>query len=77
MAPKLLELLHELVPTARVTALLVNPANPALAEPQSRAIVSAANKFGLELHVLIASSEHDFDSRSARSLGLGHPPSEW
>src|SRR5262245_12777987 len=61
IAPKLLELLHELVPTARVMALLVNPADPALAEPQSRAMLSAASKFGLELHVLNASSEDDFD----------------
>jgi putative tryptophan/tyrosine transport system substrate-binding protein len=62
IAPKLLELLHELVPTARVMALLVNPADPALAEPQSRAMLSAASKFGLELHVLNASSEDDFDA---------------
>jgi len=62
IAPKLLELLHELVPTARVMALLVNPADPALAEPQSRAMLSAASKFGLELHVLNASREDDFDA---------------
>jgi len=62
IAPKLLELLHELVPTARVIALLINPADPALAEPQSRAMLSAASKFGLELHVLNASSEDDFDA---------------
>jgi putative tryptophan/tyrosine transport system substrate-binding protein len=62
IAPKLLEFLHELVPTARVMALLVNPAYPALAEPQSRAMRSAASKFGLELHVLNASSEDDFDA---------------
>jgi putative ABC transport system substrate-binding protein len=62
IAPKLLELLHELIPTARVMALLVNPADPTLAEPQSRAMLSAASKFGLELHVLNASSEDDFDA---------------
>jgi putative ABC transport system substrate-binding protein len=62
IAPKLLEFLHELVPTARVMALLVNPDYPALAEPQSRAMLSAASKFGLELHVLNASSEDDFDA---------------
>ena len=81
IAPKLLELLHELVPSARVMALLVNPADPALAEPQSRAIVSAASKFGLEIHVLNASSEHDFDGvfakviqlRAGRLLILGDP----
>ena len=32
VAPKRLELLHELVPTASVMALLVNPADPTLAE---------------------------------------------
>jgi ABC-type uncharacterized transport system substrate-binding protein len=46
VAPKLLELLHELVPTARVMALLINPTNPALAEPQSRAVLSAAVRGG-------------------------------
>ena len=43
-------------------ALLVNPAYPALAESQSRAMVSAASKLGLELHVLNASTEDDFDA---------------
>jgi ABC-type uncharacterized transport system substrate-binding protein len=70
VAPKLLELLHELVPTARVIALLVNPANPALAEPQSRAILSAASKFGVELHVLNASSEYEFDAVFANLIRL-------
>jgi len=70
IAPKLLKLLHELVPSARVMALLVNPADPALAEPQSRAIVSAASKFGLEIHVLNASSEHDFDGVFAKVIQL-------
>jgi hypothetical protein len=30
VAPKRLELLHEMVPTATVMALLINPADPAL-----------------------------------------------
>jgi putative ABC transport system substrate-binding protein len=55
-------LLHELAPTARVMALLVNPAASVLAESQSRAIQSAASKLGLELHILNASSEQDFDA---------------
>jgi putative ABC transport system substrate-binding protein len=70
IAPKLLELLYELVPTARVMALLVNPADPALTEPQSRAILSAASKLGLELHVLNASSVDDFDAVFADLIRL-------
>lgn len=70
IAPKLVELLHELVPTARVMALLVNPAASILAESQSRAIQSAADKFGLELQVLNASSEQDFDAVFADVVSL-------
>jgi len=36
IGPKQLEFLHELVPTASVAVLLVNPSNPTLAETQSR-----------------------------------------
>ena len=36
LAPKQLELLHSLVPTATVMALLVNPTSPALAKSQSQ-----------------------------------------
>jgi putative tryptophan/tyrosine transport system substrate-binding protein len=45
-APKRLELLHELIPAARVMALLVNPAAPILAEPQSRAVRSGLRLWG-------------------------------
>jgi putative ABC transport system substrate-binding protein len=62
VAPKRLELLHELLPTAHVMALLINPTDPTLAGPQAREALSVANTLGLELHVLNASSEHDFDA---------------
>jgi putative ABC transport system substrate-binding protein len=65
VAPKRLELLHELLPTANVVALLVNPADPALAEPTTKESLSAAHALGLELHVLNASSERDFDAAFA------------
>jgi putative ABC transport system substrate-binding protein len=60
LAPKRLELLHELLPMATVMALLVNPTNPN-AEIQSRDLQAAARTLGLELHVLHASSERDFE----------------
>jgi putative ABC transport system substrate-binding protein len=61
LGPKRLELLHELVPTATVIALLVNPTNPN-AEGLTRDLRAAARTLGLQLHVLHASMEHDFDA---------------
>jgi len=60
VGPKRLEILRELVPTAKVVALLVNPTNPN-AETVTRNLQVAARTLGLELHVLHASSERDFD----------------
>jgi putative ABC transport system substrate-binding protein len=59
--PKRLEFLHELLPTARVMALLVNPTDPALAETETTTALEAAHTLGLELHVLNASTERDLD----------------
>jgi putative tryptophan/tyrosine transport system substrate-binding protein len=61
LGPKQLELLHELVPTANIMALLVNPANPILAETQSKDLPAAARRLGLQFHILHASAERDFD----------------
>ena len=61
MAPKRLELMHELLPTANIMALLVNPTNPN-AEPQSSDMRAAASALGIRLHVLHASMEGDFDT---------------
>jgi putative tryptophan/tyrosine transport system substrate-binding protein len=62
LAPKQLEVLHELVPTATIIALLVNPTNPTNAETISRDMQAAAHTLGLQLHVLHASTERDFDA---------------
>ena len=66
VAPKRLQLLHEMIPTASVVALLINPGNPSVAEPQLSQMLSAARTLGLELHVLNASTEHDFDEVFAK-----------
>jgi putative tryptophan/tyrosine transport system substrate-binding protein len=67
--PKRLELLHELLPTARVMALLVNPAEP-LTESQVHVSLAAAKTLGLELNVLNASTERDFDAAFAKLAEL-------
>jgi len=65
-APKLLELLHELLPAARVIALLVNPNDPAIAEVSTTAVRAAANSLRLNLQTVEASSEHDFEGAFAK-----------
>jgi ABC-type uncharacterized transport system substrate-binding protein len=60
-APKWLELLHELVPSAHRFGLLVNPSSPALAEAQTGDLRRAAARLGLETHVLNASSDGELD----------------
>jgi ABC-type uncharacterized transport system substrate-binding protein len=62
VGPKRLELLHELLPTAKIMAFLVNPADRALAQSQVREMLSAARDRKLALHVLNARSESDFDA---------------
>jgi putative ABC transport system substrate-binding protein len=69
VGPKGLELLHELVPAATVIALLVNPTNPS-AEALSSDLQTAARTLGLQLHILRASTERDFDRVFATLLQL-------
>ena len=61
VAPKRLELLHDLVPTATIIGALVNPTTP-YAEALTRDLRTAAHTLGVQLHVLHASSERDFDT---------------
>jgi putative ABC transport system substrate-binding protein len=68
--PKRLELLHELLPTAGVMALLVNPTDSVYAEMQSREALAVAHSLGLKLDVLNASTERDFDSVFADLIRL-------
>jgi putative tryptophan/tyrosine transport system substrate-binding protein len=70
VAPKRLELLHELVPTSTIIAALINPTNPVLAETLTRDLQAAARTLGVKLHVLHASSERDFDTVFASLVQL-------
>jgi len=60
ISPKRLELAHELVPTATVIGLLVNPKNPQ-AETETRDCQTAVAALGLQLNVLHASTEAEFE----------------
>ena len=60
LAPKLLELLHEMVPKAAIIGYLINP-NNATSANLSRQIQAAERPIGQRVHILHASSEHDFE----------------
>ena len=60
VAPKRLELAHELVPQASVFGLLINPGNP-LAENVKRNSQAAALKLGLQLNVQHATTDAELD----------------
>jgi putative ABC transport system substrate-binding protein len=60
VGPKKLQLLHELVPTATIIGLLVNPTNPNN-EIRSKDMQAAAHILGVELEILRASTERDID----------------
>ena len=61
LSPKRLEMLSELVPGAKVIALLVNPNNP-FAESTITNVQEAARTKGVQLHVLKASTESEIDA---------------
>ena len=62
---KQMELLHELVPAATLIALLVNPANPILADTLSRDLQTAARAMRQQILVVSASTESDIDAAFA------------
>jgi putative tryptophan/tyrosine transport system substrate-binding protein len=72
LAPKQLELLHELTPSGTIKALFVNPANPSNG-PLVKALQAAADTLGIKLHVLSVASAQDLDAGFAklRELGAG------
>jgi ABC-type uncharacterized transport system substrate-binding protein len=61
LSPKQLELSHELVPSAAIVGLLLNPTNP-IVEQEMRALQRGARSLGLQLHFLNANKEADIDA---------------
>jgi putative ABC transport system substrate-binding protein len=65
LAAKRLELLRELVPTATRVAVLLNPANAAIAESTLRDVEAAAHAMSLQIQVLNANSSREIDAAFA------------
>jgi putative ABC transport system substrate-binding protein len=59
LVPKYVELLRELVPAATRIAALINPTNKESAESMSKDAKAAADRVGLQLHLLNASTDAD------------------
>jgi putative tryptophan/tyrosine transport system substrate-binding protein len=80
LMPKRFELLSELVPKARVVALLLNPNNPA-AQPKIRDVQEAARAKGVQLELLKAATDSEIDAafaalvqRQAEAVLVGADP---
>jgi putative ABC transport system substrate-binding protein len=69
LAPKRLELLSELVPEARVIALLANPNNTTY-EGLARDVQEAAHTKGVQLPILSAATESEIDDAFASLVQL-------
>jgi putative ABC transport system substrate-binding protein len=67
VSPKRLELMHELLPTAAKLAVVANPTSPT-ANSQLQKLRAAAETLGVQLHVLNASMEREFESIFAAAI---------
>jgi putative ABC transport system substrate-binding protein len=65
VAPKRLEILHELVPKAKSIALLVNRANPVEADTQAKELHAAVTTLDLNLRVVNASNAVEIEDAFA------------
>ena len=74
---KRLELIHELVPAATTMGLLLNPTNKMVAEIQSKDLQAGARALGLQLRILHASSERDFDAVFAGKSRIRCGQADW
>jgi len=70
IGPKRLELLHEVIPTATIVALLLNPTSPVSAEVLLRDAQATARALKLQIHVLHAKSEGEMEAAFAALLRL-------
>jgi putative ABC transport system substrate-binding protein len=62
LAPKMIGLLHELLPTATRFAVLVNPDNPTIAGAVSKDVQRAAEVIGRQVAILAARTRDEIDA---------------
>jgi putative tryptophan/tyrosine transport system substrate-binding protein len=62
LAGKRLELLRELVPSARKFAFLTNPGSPKFNEPETREIQAAARSLGVDIIIVNAQKPDEFEA---------------
>ena len=81
MGAKQLELLHAVVPSATVIAVLVNPTDPIIVETLSKDLQTAARAIQREILVVSASTEREIDTvftalvqRKVGALVVGNDP---
>jgi len=70
MDAKRLGLVHEMVPTAALIGVLINPKNPN-AERQSKDIPEAARSVAQRIHILTATTERELDAAFKTMIELG------
>jgi putative ABC transport system substrate-binding protein len=70
VGPKRLELLRELVPTATMIAVLINPTSPN-AEAQALKAEASARTLGVQVRPVYASTDHDLDKAFSTIQALG------
>src|SRR5262245_56200631 len=70
LVQKQVEMLHEVLPSAVTVAALVNPTFPG-SETESKDLQAAARKLALELHVVHASADQDFETAFSIMVRLG------
>jgi putative tryptophan/tyrosine transport system substrate-binding protein len=70
LVAKRVQLLHEVVPGTNSIAVLINPTSPTLTKISIGDAQAAVRSLGLQLHILNASTERDFDLVFANLIQL-------
>ena len=70
VAPKRVELMHEMLPSAKLFGLVVNPTDPALSDSQSKDFLAAAETLGVQLLVLNASNDAELERAFAEATEM-------